>query len=97
MKKFEILFKYLGPAVNNLVYRGSKTNSNKIDSVNYIQCGPKRALTPRQELFIVLARLRCALLEEDLAFRVGMSTSNISRMFSTWKDFLHARLRALPI
>ena len=61
IQTFEILFRYLWPAVNNLVYSGSKTNSNKIDSANYINCGPKRALTPRQELFIVLASLRCAL------------------------------------
>ena len=94
---FEILFNYLGPAVKNLVYIGSNTVGSKIDSETYIKRGPKRAFSPKQELFIVLSRLRCALLEKDLAFRLGVSVANISRICATWIDFLHCRLRALPI
>ena len=94
---FEIVFGYLGPAVNNLVYVGSSTAGGKIDSEGYTKCGPKRTFSPKQELFIVLARLRCALLEQDLAFRLGISVAHVSRICTTWIDFLHSRLRSLPI
>ena len=65
-----------------------------IDSETYIKRGPARASSPRQERFIVLSRLRCALLEKELAFCLGVSVAHISRI---WIDLLHCRLRALPI
>ena len=94
---FEILFNYLGPAVNNLVYCGSNTVGDKINSETCVKQGPKRALSPRQELFIVLSRLRCGLLKKDLAFRLGISAAHVSRISTTWIDFLHSRFRALPV
>lgn len=94
---FKIFFHYLGPAVNNLVYWGSNTNSEKIDTPYYKKHGRKRSTSPEQELFIVLARLRCGLLEEDIAVRCNMSVSHVSRICITWIDFLHCRLRALPV
>ena len=46
---------------------------------------------------MVLVRLRCGLLEKDLAYRAGISVSHFSRIFITWIDFLHTRFRAFPI
>ena len=83
---FESLFNYLGPAVNNLVYCGSNTAGDKINSETYVKRGPKRALSPRQELF-VLSRLRCGLLEKHLAFCLGISAAHVSRISTTWIDF----------
>ena len=94
---FEILFNYLGPAVKYLAYFGSNTAGEKINSETYVKRGPKRALSPQQELFIVVSRLRCDLLEKDLAFRLGISVAHVSRICATWIDFLHSRFRALPI
>ena len=94
---FQALFRFLGPAAHNLVYKDSKTNSGKIVTPEYTKRGPKRPLTPEQELFLVLVRLRLGLLEEDLAYRAGISQSRISRIRITWFDFLHCRFRALPI
>ena len=94
---FEILFNYLGPAVNNLVYCGSNTAGDKINSETYVKRGPKRALSPRQELFIALSRLRCSLLEKALAFCLGISAAHVSRISTIWIDFLHSRFRALPV
>ena len=54
-------------------------------------------LTAEEEFFIVLVRLRCQLLEEDIAYRIQLSRSHISRMWTTWIDFLHSWFRALPI
>ena len=66
-------------------------------SPDYLKCGPKRFLSPEMEFFLVLVRLRLGLLEEDIAHRVGLSVSHISRIFITWFDFLHARFRQYPI
>ena len=54
-------------------------------------------LTPEQEFFLVLVRLRLGLQEEDIAVRAGLSQSQISRIMISWIDFLHARLRSYPI
>ena len=96
-KTFKTLFASFGPAVNNLIYYGTKTNTDNIQSSDYIKHGPKRSLTPEEEFFLVLVRLRLGLLEEDLAFRACISHSNLSRIIITWLDFLHAKLRSLPI
>ena len=96
-EKFKILFNSFGSAVNNLVYIDSNTNRNKSNSPFYTKRGPKRNLTPEQEFFLVLVRLRLGLLEEDLAYRAGVSTTSFSRIWITWLDFLHSKFRAFPI
>ena len=82
---FAALFKSFGTAVNNLVYNGSSTNSEKIICETYIKHGPKRVLTPESELFLVLVCLRLGLLEEDLAYRACITQSSLS------KPSLHSR------
>ena len=46
--------------------------------------GKRNKLTKKQELFLVLKRLRLALLEEDLAFRFGINQSRVSRIITKW-------------
>ncbi|XP_057299245.1 uncharacterized protein LOC130629884 [Hydractinia symbiolongicarpus] len=46
---------------------------------------------------MILVRIRCGLLLEDMAVRFNMSTSHISRILITWTDFLHSQFRMLPI
>jgi hypothetical protein len=92
---FKVFFEYLGPAVHKLDYWGSKPKSS--DSAGSSKRGPKRQMSPEEELFIVLARMRCGLLEQDLAVRCQLSTSHISRICITWFDVLHSHLRAVPI
>ncbi|XP_028418315.1 uncharacterized protein LOC114544501 [Dendronephthya gigantea] len=96
-KTFKTLFDSFGPAVNNLVYYGTKTDLERLSSEDVIKRGPKRTNSPEQEFFLVLARLRLGLLEEDIATRAGLSQSHMSRIFITWVDFLHSRLRSFPI
>ena len=79
-KTFKTLFDSFEPAVNNLVYYGTKTNSERLSSEDAIKRGPKRTNSPEQEFFLVLARLRLALLEEDIATRAGLSQSHMSRI-----------------
>ena len=94
---FYALFKSFDSVVHNLIYYGSTTNAEKISSSDYVKHGPKRSLTPEQEFFLVLVRLRLGLLEEDLAHRAGITQSTMSKICITWIDFLHSRLRLFPI
>ena len=54
-------------------------------------------LSPEEELFLCLSRLRCGLQERDPANRYNISVSQVSNIWLTWLDFLRSRLRALPI
>ena len=93
---FKILFDSFGPAAEKLLYCGSNTNPERITESGKKR-GPKRSITPEHEFFLVLVRLRCGLLENDIAYRAGISVSHFSRIFITWVDFLHSRFRAFPI
>ena len=91
---FSAFFDYLSPACDNLIYYGSNTSENPTNQTKH---GKPRSLSPEQELFMVLSRLRCGLLLEDVAHRFGLSTSHVSRIWITWIAFLYQRLCALPI
>ena len=92
---FKAFFDYLSPACNHLVYHGS--NTAPITSECQAKRGKERSLSPEQELFLVLSRLRCGLLLRDLAHRFSLSESHVSRIWKTWIAFLQQRLCALPI
>jgi len=94
---FKAVFDSFGPAVKNLVYHHSKTNSCNILSHEYVKRGPKRSLSPENEFFLVLVRMRLGLLEADIACRASLSTAHVSRICITWIDFLHSYFRQLPI
>ena len=94
---FKTLFDSFEPAVKSLIYHGTKTNFERLVSPNIMKHGPKRSLHLEQEFFLVLVRLWLRILEEDLAVRAGLSQSQVSRIFVTWIDFLHSRLRCFPI
>ena len=53
--------------------------------------GCPRTLAPIEEFFLVLVRLRLGHLEQVLADRFGMSCSMISRIFTTWINFLYLK------
>jgi hypothetical protein len=93
--KFKAFFAFLSPACTKLTYRGSR--SGCIESEDQQKRGRKRSLCPEEELFLVLSRLRCGLLEKDLAFRYNISVSQVSNIWITWLDFLCQRLRSIPI
>ena len=50
-----------------------------------------------EEIFLVLVRLRLGLLEEDLAYRFGVSQSTVSRIIITWINFLYLQLKQIPL
>jgi len=86
-------FKFLGPADNELMYWNSK--------IDDAPCKVKRKgcpwkLAPIDEFFIVLVRLRLGLLEQLLAALVGVSCATISRIFTSWINFLYFKLNKFP-
>ena len=88
-----ICFRFLGDAVYHLQYRGSTVKS----TVQIETRGAPRVLTPLNEFFLVLCRLRCAMMENDLAHRFGISQSTVSRIFITWICFLYFKLKDINI
>jgi len=94
---FKAVLAYLQPAANSLIYWGSNTNIEKINSPEVLKRGSKRTLTADEEFFLTLVRLKCAFPIEDLSVRFHLSSSSISRIIITWIDFLHSQFRMLPI
>ena len=95
---FKVFFDYLSPACNNLIYYGYPNGAETaVISEEHKKSGRTRTLSPEQELFMVLVRLRCGLLLEDVAHRFNLSLSHVSRIWVTWVNFLHQQLRILPI
>ena len=82
-------YDYLGPAVNDLKYWGSKDK----DAGH----GRSRTLSSFNEFFLVLVRLRLGLFEKDLAKRFDVSTSTVCRICRTWIRFMYLRFKELPL
>ena len=85
-------FDYLGPAVNKLSYWGSVSSADSKKST-----GRTRSLPPLEEFFLVLVRLRLGLFERDLGDRFGVSLSTVSRICTTWINFLYVILKEIPM
>ena len=78
------------------IYPGSIFNK-QYDIAKLCEVWPKKIFIIRNEIFLVLMRLRLKLREEDIAHIVGLSVSHISRIYIAWFDFLHASFRQFPI
>ncbi|VDI15694.1 Hypothetical predicted protein [Mytilus galloprovincialis] len=90
--QFMCLWGYLGPSVNKLVYWNK--DCGVPDRSHKKRPGPKQKMTPMNELFMTLIRIRQGLLLEDLSYRFGVSKTTVSRVVLTWIQFLYIRLSA---
>ena len=88
-------YEFLQPAVTQLNYWGSNYIEDRPFGIE--KRGPSRKLKPIDELFLVLCRMRCNVLEKDLGNRFGLDCSTISRILTTWINFLYYTLKQLPI
>ena len=80
-------FDFLGEVVYHLNYWGSKAGSRTQKHV--------RKLNPMNQLLVLLVKLRLNFKTEDLAFRFGLSPSQISHYITTWICFLYHHLKEL--
>ena len=69
-------YEFLGPAVTQLTYWVSYFSEDRLSVIE--KWGPSRKLKYIDELFLVLYRLHCNILEKDLADRFGIHPSSIS-------------------
>lgn len=58
--------------------------------------GPKFALGLKDQLVLVLVRLRLGLLERDLGIRFGVSEATVSRTVNRWLSYMKLRLGSKP-
>lgn len=57
--------------------------------------GRRRKITAENQLFLVLVKLRLGLFHQHLAHLFGISTSTVSRIFSSWINFIYLRMSSL--
>ena len=81
MAALMVCFNFLGPSVNTLNYWSSTSASGAPEHQIKSTKGRPRLLSPLEEFFLVLVRLRLGLFEQDLAYRFGISQSTVSRIF----------------
>ena len=87
-----ICFRFLGDAVNHLQYSNTSIKKSTTETR-----GAPRALTPLNEFFVVLCRLRCSMMENDLAYRFGISQPTVCRILITWINFLYFKFKDINL
>ncbi|XP_013394003.1 uncharacterized protein LOC106161553 [Lingula anatina] len=90
--EFKNFHDFLSPDISDMHYWGSTYHDKDTPRGKYT-----RSLDSEDELLLVLARLRVGLLEEDLAFRMGVGVATVSRICRTYFELMHFRFRQLPI
>ena len=86
---FWAFFTFLGPVVHKLNYWGSKKHQGSQVRERH------RKLDAENQLFMLLVKLRLNLKTRDLAFRFGLSPSQVSRYLTTWICFLYHHVKEL--
>ena len=74
---------------------GNKKDLFSQSQLNSAKSGPKRKLALIDEFFLVLVRLKVGLFLGDLSDRFCISTGLLSKIFTTWINFLYLKLRLL--
>ena len=86
---FLAYFQLPGPAVDHLNYWGSN------DSVRKCHRLRKLKIDVKNQLFLVLVKFKLNLKHKDLAFRFGISVTQVSRYITTWICLLHKELKEI--
>lgn len=97
-KVFELLADKLRDKAVRLHYvRGSESNTPKAHQLgeNRKKPGRERKTSVEEEFFMTLVRLRQGVSEEDIAFRMKVSQSTVSRIVTKWISFLSRELSPL--
>ncbi|CAN7941737.1 unnamed protein product, partial [Ixodes hexagonus] len=89
---FVALLHFLDPGDN-----GCNVLRAEGDSATQSGRGRKRKLSSENELFLVLVRLRLGLFEADLAHRFCIAQSTVSRICTSWINFMYLKFSSLPL
>lgn len=90
--QFMCLWRFLGPATRNL---SRLSNPRKNETTPTKSKGPKRKLSPKNELFLTLIRMRLGLLNKDLAFRFNIAATTVNDIVTTWVQFMYRQFNKL--
>ncbi|KAK3107264.1 hypothetical protein FSP39_010620 [Pinctada imbricata] len=91
-QQFMCLWRFLGPATRNL---SRISNPRKHEVTPSKAKGPKRKLSPMNELFLTLVRTRLGLLNQDLAYRFNIAVSTVNDIVTTWTQFMYLQFNRL--
>lgn len=83
---FNALYKVIEPQIPKI--RHWKGPKHVLKYKKFRRTGPKRGLSSKEEMVITLMKLRLGLLNQDLADRFNVSSTHISRVFTTWIKIL---------
>ena len=87
-KTFHALSTYLKPKAINLQYYGGgkkrKLSGNFKNKSFTRKPGPERQITPEEELFMTLCRLRLGVPTQEWALHFGLKVSTYESIFNTW-------------
>ena len=97
IETFNSFYEYLEDKVDRLNYwRGKNEHADERQhQTGRKKTGKKRELSAREELFIVLLRLKVGLFVRDIAERFRISPGQFSKIFTTWINFLSCELPLL--
>lgn len=96
---FMCMYRYLNPGAkgeNIRYWIASKTNFSTDDS-SVDKGGRPRSLSPLDEFFLTMCRMRQGFPEEHLAHLYDICTSTVSRIFISWLNYMYLKLGALTI
>ena len=95
---FDEMLTYLNVGSNgeNLVYIRNEAKDDLNANLGKKR-GRKRKLSPSNQFFLFLCRVRLGLFELDLAYRFNISMSTVSNIIISWSNFLYLRLGSLCI
>ena len=58
--------------------------------------GRRRSLSPMNEFFLTLCRIKAGLFEQDLANQFQISQSTVSLIITSWINFIYAKFKEVP-
>ena len=100
---FESVFAFLDPGRNgeNIIYWHSQSDESDTVNNRYDEDAPKqgrpRHLTPKDEYFLTLCRLRQGFKEDHLAHLYGISQTTVSRVIISWINFMYLKFSTIPV
>ncbi|CAN8032360.1 unnamed protein product [Ixodes persulcatus] len=93
---FVFLLEFLDPGENGKnIKRHQKASSGGQPS--HESSGRRQKVSVENQLFLVLMKLHLGLFHQHLGHLFSVSTSTVSRIFSSWVDFMYLQLSEVPL